>query len=161
MATTNRDAPMPAPGFGVRAALHRPVRWVRARQELRAARRVADRELLLSPVPPLRYAWRAEELVAPKERRELARLLRNLVHDADPRYLPAAQVYNRRAVTASAASLLEAAARLEALDRPVAPRGILLVEQLLSDPEGPLFDPGLPSELPAAAARAAAALELP
>jgi hypothetical protein len=161
MATTNRHAPMPAPAFGVRTALLRPVRWLRARNELRAARRVADHELLLAPVPPLRYAWRAEELVAPQERRELARLLRTVVHDADPRYLPAAQVFNRRAVRESAAILLEAAARLEALDRPVAPRGILLVEELLSDPEGPLFDLRMPSELPAAAARAVAALELP
>ena len=40
------------------------------------------------------------------------------------------------------AQLLELASRLCDLDRPVMPRGVLLVERLLADTSGPLFSRG-------------------
>jgi hypothetical protein len=134
---------------------------LRARRELRAARGAADEELLRSRTVSLRLAWRAAELVAPKRRLELARSLRRLVHDADPRYLPNAQVFDRRAVRFAAPGLLTAAERLAALDDPVAPRGVLLLERLLVDADGPLYNPTRSAELPVHVAAAAAALELP
>lgn len=123
------------------------VQSFRERRQLRAARRVADRELLRSPVPSLRFSWRAAELVIPKRRLDLAHLLRRLVHDADARLLPGAQTFDRLAVRAEAESFLALADRLADLERPVAPRGILLLEQLLDDTRSPLHDRGRTDEL--------------
>lgn len=128
---------------------------------MRAARRAADEELLRTPVPSLRLAWRAAELVVPKRRLELARSLRHLVRDADPRYLPGAAPINRRAIRAASDNFLVIADRLQDLDSPVAPRGILLVERLLVDGSGPLYDHEHADELPAAVEAAGDALELP
>jgi hypothetical protein len=116
------------------------VQSFRQRRQSRAARRVADRQLLRSPVLSLRLSWRAAELVVPKRRLELARALRRLVHDADPRYLPSSQMFDRLAVRAVAPELLALADRLAKLDRPAAPRGVLLAEHLLGDVTGPLYD---------------------
>jgi hypothetical protein len=133
----------------------RPVRaWWRglerlnARRTLRAARRAADAELVRRDAPPLRLAWRVEELVSPKSRLELAHTLRSLVRDASPRYLVSASPINRPAVRAEAEALLEVAARLADLDRPVAARGVILMERLLVDGSGPLYDRELADDLP-------------
>jgi hypothetical protein len=123
------------------------VQSFRQRRQLRAARRVADRELLRSPVPSLRLSWRAAELVIPKRRLDLAHSLRRLVHDSDARYLPGAQTFDRLAVRAEAESFLALADRLADLERPVAPRGVLLLEQLLDDPWSPLHDRDRADEL--------------
>jgi hypothetical protein len=141
--------------------LTRALAALRARRALRAARRAADEELLHSPVPTLRLAWRAAELVTPKRRHELAKSLRSLVRNADPRYLPSAQIFNRRAVRASSDELLAAADRLVELERPVTARGVLLLERLLVDTDGPLYDRERGNELPERVRTAAAALELP
>ncbi|MGH3143128.1 MAG: hypothetical protein ACRDO9_08380 [Gaiellales bacterium] len=131
----------------------------RQRRQLRAARRVADRELLRSPAPSLQFSWRAAELVIPKRRLDLAHQLRRLVHDADARLLPGAQTFDRLAVRAEAESFLALADRLADLERPVAPRGVLLVEQLLEDEWGPLYDRDRADELSDALDDAAEALE--
>ena len=128
---------------------------------MRAARRAADEELLRTQVPSLRLAWRAGELVAPKRRLELARSLRWLVRDADPRYLPGAAPINRGAIRAASDHLLVIADRLADLESPVAPRGILLVERLLVDGSGPLYDREREGELLGAVEAAGDALELP
>ncbi len=122
---------------------------------------MADAELLASPIPSLRLAWRAAELVVPKRRLELARSLRGLVRDADARYLPNAVPINRPAVRAAANDLRAMADRLAELSRPVSPRGILLVERLLVDGSSPLYDAERADELHDAIDTAAAALELP
>ncbi|HEY7705564.1 MAG TPA: hypothetical protein VH968_00160 [Gaiellaceae bacterium] len=134
---------------------------LRARRALREARREADAELLDTPVPSLRLAWRAAELVVPKERRELAGELRRLVRYAEPRYLPGAAPVNRPGVRAAGETLLAMADRLADLEQPVSPRGVLLLERLLSDGDGPLYDPVRTDELLAAIDEAAGALDLP
>lgn len=75
-----------------------------------------------------------------KNRLELARSVRSLVHDARPTYLPSASPFNRRVVRAEAERLNAVAARLADLERPVAPRGVVLLERLLTDGSGPLYD---------------------
>lgn len=137
------------------------VKSLRDRRALNGARRVADAELIERRVPSLRHAWRAEELVEPKRRRELARSLRMVVKDADARYLPNAAPINRPGVRGAADELLELADRLEALDIPISPRGVLLLEQLLGDSSSPLYDPARSDELQRSIRAAADGLELP
>ena len=140
-----------------------PWRWLerlQASRALRAARRAADAELALRHSPPLRLAWRVDELVSTQNRLDLAHLLRSLVRDADARYLPSASPVNRRAVQAAAETIQAAAARLTDLERPVMARGVVLLERLLLDPSGPLYDRALHSELRPSLDRALEALEL-
>src|SRR4249919_123896 len=109
------------------------------RRQLRAARRAADEELLQSAWASPFLAWRVNEVVARKNRLDLARSVRGAVRDADPRYLPGASPLNRGAVRTESELLLQVAERLEDVDAPVAPRGVLLVERLLVDGYGPLY----------------------
>jgi hypothetical protein len=132
---------------------------LKTRRALRAARWTADVELLRRGDPPLRLSWRVEELVTPKNRLDLAHTLRSLVRDASPRYLMSASPFNRLAVRAEAETLLTLAARVADLERPVAARGILLVERLLVDGSGPLYDRERVDELPPYLDTALAALE--
>jgi hypothetical protein len=113
---------------------------LKARRETRAMRASADAELARRTLPPLRLAWRVEELVATRNRLDLAHSVRSLVRDAEPRYLPSASPFNRLAVRAEANRLLAVAARLADLERPVAARGVVLVDRLLTDGSGPLYD---------------------
>ncbi len=135
------------------------VERVRARRELRAARRSADAELAKRQSPPLRLAWRAQELVSTKSRLDLAHALRTLVRDASPRYLPSASPVNRVAVRAESQTLVALAGRLTDLHRPVAARGIVLIQRLLTDPSGPLYDTERAEDLGRYLARARNALE--
>lgn len=121
----------------------------KARRGLRAARGAADTELLRRESPPLRLSWRVEELLAPKNRLDLAHILRSLVRESDARYLPSASPINRVAVRAEADTLLAIAARLADLDRPVAARGVVYVDRMLVDGSGPLYDRELVDDLPA------------
>jgi hypothetical protein len=136
-----------------------PVHSWTARRALRAARRRADDELLATRLPSPRLAWRAEELVADDNRIDLGRSLTDVVHSADERLLPSASPLNRSAVRATRSQLLELAARLYDLSRPVAPRGVLLVERLLTDGSGPLYDRRSPNRLRAEVVRDLAALD--
>jgi hypothetical protein len=111
------------------------------RRELRQARRAADRELALSSYVPLRLAWRADEVTAAKNRMETARALRDAVRGSDPHYLPSASPLHRGAVRAEHQTIAVIVNRLEALDRAVAPRGVLLAERLLTDGASPLYAP--------------------
>lgn len=114
---------------------------------LRTARRNADEQLLASRLPSPRLAWRVAELVAPAHRTALGRALTDLVHASDERLLPSAKPLNRGAVRESRSQLLELASLLFDVDRPVTPRGILLVEQLLGDSTGPLYGDGTSRKL--------------
>jgi hypothetical protein len=135
------------------------IRGWKARRALAAARRRADAELLASPLPSARLAWRTEELVAEDRRIELGRSLTDVVHAADERRLPGASPLNRGIVRERRAELLELAARLCDLSRPVAPRGVLLVDRLLSDGSSPLFGRRAPNRLLVEADQARAALD--
>lgn len=153
--TTNvGDRPLP------RFALRHGFRRLKARRALRAARAAADAELLLRESPPLRLAWRVEELVAAKNRLDLAHTLRSLVRDCGPGYLPSASPVNRLAVRAHSQALLAIAARLGDLSRGVAARGVVLVDRLLVDGTGPLYDRTRAGELTFYLTTALAALEL-
>ena len=99
-------------------------------------------------LPPLRLAWRVEELVAPKNRLDLAHSLRSLVRDSGPRYLPNASPVNRIAVRAESETLLALADRLADLTRPVAARGVVLLERALDESSGPLYDRERVDDLP-------------
>ncbi len=121
-----------------------PVRSWENRRTLRAARRRADAELLASRLASPRLAWRTAELTSDASRSRLGRSLTEIVHAADERLLPAATPLDRGAVRECRAELLELAARLYD-SRPVAPRGVLLVERLVHDGSGPLYgDAGAP-----------------
>jgi hypothetical protein len=113
---------------------------LRARKALRAKRAAADADLARRERPPLRLAWRVEEHVNTKNRLDLAHSLRSLVRDARPSYLPSASPFNRLAVRAESEELLALATRLADLERPVAARGVVLLDRLLTDGSGPLYD---------------------
>lgn len=91
-------------------------------------------------------------------RLELGRSLTAVVHSSDERLLPGASPLNRASIRALRAPLLELAARLCDLSRPVAPRGVLLVDRLLGDGSGPLYARSEPNRLRAAIEQARAAL---
>jgi hypothetical protein len=131
----------------------------KARRALAAERRRADAELLATQLPSARLAWRTEELVAEDRRIELGRSLTDVVHSADERLLPGASPLNRGSVRERRAELLQLAARLCDLSRPVAPRGVLLVDRLLSDGSSPLFGRRSPNRLMVEAGQALAALD--
>ncbi len=120
---------------------------LKSRRALRAARSAADDELVRRDDTPLRLAWRAEELVAPKNRLELAHSLRSLVRDSAVRYLPSASPVNRGAVRGESKTLLTLAARLADVHTAVAARGVILVDRLLVDGSGPLYDRARVDEL--------------
>ena len=126
-------------------------RW-RHRRELRAARRAADKELLASG-ESRRTAWRAAELITPKNRLATAHSIHRLIRSADNRYLPGATPLNRLAVREHTAQFEALAGRLEDLDRPISPRGLLMLNELLADEYGPLYVTYRATELRATLAR--------
>jgi hypothetical protein len=67
-------------------------------------------------------------------------------------------VVNTRAAAANRARLERLAARLDALERPVAARGVARTVELLTDGTGPLYNRGRAAELGAALERALGAL---
>jgi hypothetical protein len=108
----------------------------------------------------LSVAWRAAELVVPKKRLALARSLRRLVRDV--LHLSDTHAVDHETVRAASQDLIVIANRLADLDRPVAPCGVLLVEQLLSDKSGsPLYTRSRPGALSLYLDATRAALELP
>jgi hypothetical protein len=127
-----------------------------------ARRREADRLLvaLETSTVPENLSWRARELTRPHERKMLARALRNLVRSLE---LPPAMYpvpVNRRALRRNRPAIEALAARLAQVERPVRPRGILLVRQLLcGSPHSPLYDSEAAGELPAALAYLRAEIE--
>jgi len=132
---------------------------VRARKAMRSARGAADDELVLVRNAPLRLAWRVEELVSTKSRLDLAHSLRSLVRTASARQLPSSAPLNRLVVRAESGTLAAVAARLADLDRPVAAQGVVMLQRLLLDSGGPLYDVDREDDLPSYLDDARAALE--
>ena len=136
-----------------------PLKAWEARRTVRAERRRADDELAEARLPSPRHAWRVEELVADEHRLQLARQLTDLVHASDESRLPNARPINRGAVRECRAELLDVAARLFDTRRPVAARGIVLLERLLAG--GTVYGNGRSVQLHVEAATVRAALEPP
>jgi hypothetical protein len=142
------DAPPTSRGsLPLVSALRDALERIKVRRALAAARRDADREILLYAVPSLRHSWRAAELAEPKCRLELARTLKSIVREADLRHVISASPVNRKAVRAEATQLLALGDRLANLEHPVAARGVLLVQHLLTDGLSPLYDAEHPEAL--------------
>lgn len=142
-------------------ALGAAVRGVRARRDLAAVRRATDRLILADPrggeVSEL-VLWRSQELVSPRARRALRREIERVLKQLDPEHLPSA-VPLRRVALRRHEELLSALARRVGDERPVPARGILLAEQLLRDPAGPLYRDVPDRELARALSRVLGALE--
>lgn len=121
-----------------------------ARRDVRRLRRVADSELRRPSTLYLHsglVACRSKQLTSPRHRATLARSVTRTVKHLSPNRLPGATPLNRVAVRPHADLLFLIAEKLRAQDRPVAPRGVLLVEELLTSPNSPLYAPEPPSEL--------------
>jgi hypothetical protein len=109
--------------------------------QLSRLRRRADAELLGAAAPrhPDLVAWRSGELGSERNRHLVARALRRLVGDLDPHRLPGASPLNRPGARPHAELILALANRIDDLERPVSARGMLQLEDLLTDGFGPLY----------------------
>jgi len=134
----------------------------RAALELARRRRAADRWLLWGatarPSSAL-LSWRAAELTSPRVRAILANSLGRTEREACGPTLPGPLPLNRRAIRSNAGLLRMLTGRLRDRDRPVAVRGMLLVDRLVTEPGSPLYS-YLPDDVLAEAlSEALAALE--
>ncbi|HXY16885.1 MAG TPA: hypothetical protein VEH79_01795 [Gaiellaceae bacterium] len=134
----------------------------RSALDLSRRRREADSWLrTMSHCPPSsRYAWRAAELTSSRERRILARSLRRLVGELRGRLIPGVVPLNRVKLGPYVPHIELVARRLADLSRPVSPRGILLLHDLLTQPVSPLYDRERADEVPERVASILAALEV-
>jgi hypothetical protein len=123
-------------------ALAAAVRAERARAELRAVRRTADRLILVdahSAEGSDIVRWRMLELVAPDSRRRLGQELERTLRRSDPGRLPSASPL-RRGLARRHRELLQRLEERMLDDRPVTARGVLLLGRLLREPGSPLYD---------------------
>jgi hypothetical protein len=143
--------------FGV-AAL---VRAVRARIELAAVRRTADRLIVHdngSHDASELVRWRCEELTSREARDALRREVERVLAELDPSRLPSASPLRRPAARANAQLIRALADRLVG-SRPVCARGVLITRSLLRDGGSPLYAEDGALLLPRALRRALSALE--
>ena len=143
--------------FGIAAA----VRAVRARVELAAVRRTADR--LIVHETRARDAselvrWRCEELTCRASRDSLRREVEHILAELDPTKLPSASPLRRPAARANEQLIVALADRL-ASSRPISARGVLITRSLLRDGGSPLYAEDGELLLPQALRRALSALE--
>jgi hypothetical protein len=136
-----------------------PVRRLRARRELTAARRVADAELVATTLPSPRFAWRTNELCSAGHRRAMAESLVEVARASEARYLPSASPINRAAAREQLSLILQIGSVLADMSRRVTPRGVLLVERLLTDTKSQLYARPATEDLHAALTDALDALE--
>ncbi len=124
--------------FAVAAA----VRAERARAELRAIRRSADRLILASAVGVEGsdvVRWRMRELVDPATREGLARELEQTLRRIDPARLPSSSPL-RRGVARRHGEMFQRIEERLRDGRPVTARGVLLLRRLLHESCSPLYD---------------------
>jgi hypothetical protein len=113
-----------------------------AYRELVGLRRVADGELRLGRTPyfqPALVSWRSAELISEHHRIGLARSVARTVRDLSPVTLPGASPLNRIAARPHLDLFRLLAERIGDFDRPVEPRGVLLVQDLLASSDSPLY----------------------
>jgi hypothetical protein len=105
--------------------------------------------------------WRSAELTSDRNRKILASSIRKIVRELEGRALPSAVPLNRFGARPHIVLIRRLAERLEDLDRDASPRGVLLVEDLLTDGNrSPLYVKQSSGELRPALERCLAALEL-
>jgi hypothetical protein len=122
--------------------------------DLSKLRRLADEQLLHGAEAgssPL-LGWRASEVISARNRSILSRSLRGVVRDLG-RTLPGASPLNRVGARPHAGLIERLSFRVGDLERPCSPRGILRVQQLLTDGWGPLYERSRAAELPGALER--------
>jgi hypothetical protein len=121
----------------VEIAVTHPRRWLDARR----SRAAADVWIAHHPNATRSgsFGWRIDELISEGERRILARSLRHVIDSLSPARLPGAAPLNRPGLRPHASALTAIAARLDALDQPVAAAGVLRVHRLLTEPDSPLY----------------------
>jgi hypothetical protein len=132
------------------AAAAAGIRTFLAHEQLASLRHRADRELRRQRGTHLRSTladWRGDELTARGRRINRARSLRHTVRDLSPARLPGPSPLHRVAVRPHADLLLQLADRVAALERPVSPYGMLLVDDLLTLPGSPLYAPERAAEI--------------
>jgi hypothetical protein len=95
-----------------------------------------------------RYGWRIDELTGARERRLLAGSVRAVVEQLSERRSLGAVPLNRIGLRPCRSNLVALADRLEALERPVSPSGILAVQRLLTEPGSVLYAPSSFDERP-------------
>ncbi|MGZ8694354.1 MAG: hypothetical protein ACXWYS_02815 [Gaiellaceae bacterium] len=104
-------------------------------------------------------SWRAAELTSDHERRVLVHSLHSVQRELDGSVLPSAAPIARAGLRPHAAWLHRLELRLSNPDAPVSPRGILLVHDLLTDADGPLYTRELAHEIPGRVRAILAALD--
>jgi hypothetical protein len=95
-----------------------------------------------------RYGWRIDELTSGRERRLLGHSLRAVVAQLSERRSLGAVPLNRSGLRPCRSNLVALADRLEALERPVSPSGILAVQRLLTEPGSVIYAPSSFDESP-------------
>jgi hypothetical protein len=123
---------------------------VRRQRDL--AHRRASADALLAAVPgtrvPERLRWRASELTAPEHRREVAHQLERLSRMAGQPFLLTSIPVFPSTLRPNRSGLASVAEIVGHVERPVTPRGMLLLETLLGDAgPSPLYRPRHAAEL--------------
>jgi hypothetical protein len=134
----------------------------RSALELARLRREADDWLssIRRCSPSSRFAWRAEELTSPRERRLLARSIRRIVAELQSQVAPGAVPMHLSGLRPYTSHLRALSNRLNDFARPVSPAGVVMLNRLLTQPVGPLCERERADELPRAVASILAALEV-
>jgi hypothetical protein len=142
-----------------------PLHRVGLRLRLRTAfeRRALDRRLLAgeSPQASPELSRRAELLLDPGERHEIAEALRQTVSASlEPPHQPSSKVsLNRAEIEVARDDLLGLATALES-ETPAGPRGVIMARRLVTDLGSPLYSPCSEGALGRVASHARAALLL-
>ena len=140
-------------------AVVEPIRIV---MELGRRRHAADEWLLWGavahPSSPL-LSWRAAELTTRRSRSTLARSMLRVERHAFGETLAAPVPLNRRSIRRNLGLVRALRERLDDHSRPVDPRGILLVERLITVPRSPLYSKAPDDILATALSEALAALD--
>jgi hypothetical protein len=117
------------------------LRMIEALRRRARERRLADDWLTSATgaFVPAKYEWRARDLTSAGHRRRLAHTLRLIDQSANERALGRRRPLDLTAARHHRHAVLTLTERLEAMDRPVTPAGMLRVGALLSDGASPLY----------------------
>jgi hypothetical protein len=100
------------------------------------------------------------DIVSVRRRRSLERSLRGVLRSLDPKRLPGASPLNRRGLWLYEPELRTLADRVGDLGRPASGHGLQLVQSLLTDAGGPLYDRERVDEVPETVRKILVALDV-